>query len=295
MIQKSLSLIKVLHDSLESCKTFDMFIYKNCNYKDVCFTTNHNLGYYSDVAINSFEDAVANFNLVAYSDLIYLADIDNEIYVSRSENYNPVVTRRITKQITEDFIIYRYLKVDQKGKLLESLMLKKITCKKTVETFNPLSFVNKDSDEIEICINGSYKGLVGIIKHNGLPTGQKYFLDSQGTVIAQPSSYIIGSCVSNIVNDGGNNVVHSYTNVGNGIYGSPFAANKVKVSYDSSLISVAWNGNLQVRLIGQVIGNGIVAISPNTSEDFTFNGSVITGVEILNSIGACVSVEFLNN
>jgi hypothetical protein len=129
MIQKKLNISDFLCGSLESCKKFDMFIHKECDSINECFTTDNNLGYLSDKHFDTFEQASANYKNVGYSNLVYSTFHNNSVYLSYNDFYNPILTRRIARQETDDFIIYRYLIIDNKGKLLQSVLISKINKK----------------------------------------------------------------------------------------------------------------------------------------------------------------------
>lgn len=114
-----------LEDNCNSSKKLITFVRKQNNFIKGCFTKNNNLGMVSDVTIPSFALANVEFKKISYTNPIYVLGIAEEIYISYSDTYSPIVTRKIAKHETDSFICYRYLVTDFKGKLIRNILINK--------------------------------------------------------------------------------------------------------------------------------------------------------------------------
>lgn len=120
---KRLNISTFFTNHLESCKKYDILIYKNCNFLSECFTLKHHLGKLSDVSFALFQDALESYNTTEYSNDIYVHAKNGYLYLSYADEHIPVLKRYIAKQETNTFIIYRYLIVDELGRLINSIVI----------------------------------------------------------------------------------------------------------------------------------------------------------------------------
>jgi hypothetical protein len=110
-----------------------MFVHKQSLAIEGCFIKDNNLGYLSDSPVNDLTTAINICEDISYTEFVYLKEHNKSIYISHSSLYQPVVTRRISKQITDTKIIYRYLVVDSDGKLIKSVPIKITEHKSTLD------------------------------------------------------------------------------------------------------------------------------------------------------------------
>lgn len=100
-------------------------IFLNKKVKEGCFTLSNNIGYYSDTTLLDFDDAKHKYSHLNYSDPVYTLLSSDGIYLSYDKKYNPVISNRVYRHEDNVEITYRWIKTDEDGKILKSVLLNK--------------------------------------------------------------------------------------------------------------------------------------------------------------------------
>jgi len=141
---------------------------------------------------------------------------------------------------------------------------------------------NLESDGVPYCDNG-VSIIRWYVKENGVPNGEVYDTDLDNNILPFSSTATIGDCINSQPG------IHLIQNVTDGTYASPFLANCVTVSYDTTVPGVE---EITVELIGSVSGNKIFKVYGNNQEQLCFDSKVIQGVIITGVTTGLVDIEF---
>lgn len=139
-----------------------------------------------------------------------------------------------------------------------------------------------ESDAVKFCSNNSTI-IRWYVKLDGVPTGDIYDTDLNNNILPFDANATIGECITSFPG------IHLIENVGNGTYASPFLANCVTVSYDTTVPGLE---EITVELIGSISGNKVFKVYGNNQEQICFDSKVIQGVIISGVTIGFVDIEF---